>query len=111
MSLKINNTTVFGICYSAEDWARNAIGAEKRVGPEGFENFSSGGWHHYWHYKDIDRTYPWRSNKNTLEEMSQYRERLAEEIISLGKHLDERIMRLAKMEEQMKEVIENNENN
>ena len=103
----IKNVRIFGICLTANDWARNATGAdEKTTGKEGFENFRSGNWNHTCHYKLISKENPHLSPPGAIEEMSEMRESLLSDIDSTSKLLDEQIKRLSKMEEQMKDVME-----
>jgi hypothetical protein len=91
---------------SAADFARFAIGADKVTGEEGYKNFSIGGWNHWWHYRDLSNSYPTTSPESALDEMSDYRQKLADHIVGLGLEMDRAISRLAKMEEEMKSVIE-----
>lgn len=108
MSLKPThkNHLAVGISYSAKDWANHAIGGDKIAGPEGFENFSVGGWNHWWHYKNIDKRFPERFRDGVLDEMSQMRENLVNDIMKIAELLDERVTRLEKMELQIKGAIE-----
>jgi hypothetical protein len=107
MSLKptsLNFQTTGGV-LSCEEWARRAIGLEKRSGKEGFSNYSSGEWRNYWNYRGIDREYPTLTKIEFVDEMSHFRQKLAQEIVDKGKEIDEMIMRLQKMEEEMKLVL------
>jgi hypothetical protein len=92
--------------YSAEEWTRYAIGADKIVGSEGFKNFSSGNWYHPFNYRHINREYPNCSPAIAIEEMAEMRETLVDNIIRSARKLDEMIKRLAKMEKEMKEVMD-----
>lgn len=107
MSLKItdHNHAVVGIAYSCRAWANHAVAADKLSGPEGFENFRSGDWLHYIHYKNISSN-PEVSPQSALEEMSNCREKLVSDILKTAVQIDQMVMRLQRMEEQMKEVIE-----
>ena len=107
MSLKLthkNNSTV-GICYSAKSWAQYAIGGDKCIGQVGFKDHSRGEWHAYWHYEKIDNDSPTRYSKGVLSEMSEVREAHVQYIVILGADLDREILRLAKMEEEMADII------
>jgi hypothetical protein len=107
MSLKptsLNFQTMGGV-LSCEEWARRAIGLEKRSGKEGFSNYSSGEWRNYWNYRWINKEYPTLTKVEFVDEMTDYREKLAKEIVDKGKEIDEMIMRLQKMEEEMRSVI------
>lgn len=103
------NTDNVGIMLSAQDWARYAIGANKIAGFDGFERFSIGGWYHPEHYKHISKIHPELSKKAALDEMTQMRGYCVHEIMQLASELDGMIMRLQRMEEQMKEVINSDE--
>lgn len=105
MSLRpTERNRVVGIALSAQEWARHAIGSDKRSGPEGFENFKSSGWCHFTHYQHISKEHPERSKPEAADEMAEYRSKLVDEIWHTAKLLDAQIMRLQRMEEQMSEV-------
>lgn len=105
MSLKpTERNACVGIALSAETWARHAIGSDKQRGPEGFENFRSGDWHHYVHYQHIRNIRPDLSLFCAMDEMTWYRQKLVDDIERTARELDEQIMRLQRMEEQMAEV-------
>ena len=100
------NHAVVGICYSAIDWAKHAIAAEKIAGPEGFENFCSGPWKHWPHYKHISKLTPETSRGvNAIEEMQRHIEYLTADIERHALELDDMIRRLQRMNEQISEVI------
>lgn len=105
LSPTIKNLSWKSLHMSAVDWARFAIGSDKILGEEGFENFKSGDWNHFWHYKYINNNKPEYSGKEALDEMSEYRIRLAEDIMRTAQELDDKIKRLAKMEKQIHEVL------
>ena len=107
MSLKPThkNNSTFGICYSAKSWAKAAIGGDKLIGEEGFKNHSRGGWNTHWHYDKINNNYPTRYSKGVLSEMAEIREEHVRCIVELGVDLDMEILRLAKMEEEMADII------
>lgn len=107
MSLKptsLNFQTTGGV-LSCEEWVRRAIGLEKRSGKEGFSNYSSGEWRNYWNYRGINNEYPTLTKFEFVDEMSYYREKLVKEIIEKGRELDGMIIRLEKMEEEMRSVL------
>lgn len=107
MSLKLTdrNAAVCGIALSAETWARHAIGGDKRSGKQGFEEYrNAGGWFYSLHYKHINKSKPEWSPKEALPEMTSIREDIVDTIMSLAEQIDVNVMRLQRMEEQMKEV-------
>jgi hypothetical protein len=107
MSLKptsLNFQTMGGV-LSCEEWARRAIGLEKRSGKEGFSNYSSGEWRNYWNYRGINNEYPTLTKIEFVDEMSHFRQKLAQEILVKGREVDKMIMRLDRMEEEIKLVI------
>lgn len=107
MSLKpTDRNRVFGSLLSAQDWARQAVGSDKRSGEVGFEGFRSGEWMHFLHYRKLRSDYPGQSPKEALPEMSEMRQRIVEDIMSSARDIDSMIMRLQRMEEQMQEVVE-----
>ncbi len=105
-SLKPSTIAATGIFQSCEAWANYAIGADKVSGSEGFERFYSGDWYHPTHYKLISRSNPEYSPNTALTEMSIIRESCVNDIIRAAKEVDEKLMRLQRMEEQMKLVAE-----
>lgn len=101
------NRAIFGLALSAVGWARNAIGAGKKSGPEGFERYRShGGWYYPEHYARISQTNPEFSPPEASDEMADIRMNLVREIEIHAKELDAMIMRLQRMEEQMAMVLE-----
>ena len=103
------NTDNVGIMLSAQDWARYAISADKKSSLQGFERFWVGEWYHPEHYKHISKIRPEFSKKDALDEMTQMRGSCVREIMQLACELDDMIMRLQRMEEQMREVINSDE--
>lgn len=109
MSLKpsIRNTKIVGVALSVKTWVRHAVGSDKISGVEGFENYRSiGGWYFPMHCKHISNTCPEASHHLAIHEMSDIRESLISDIETRAVELDKMIMRLQRMEEQMKSVIE-----
>jgi len=107
MSLKPThkNNSTFGICLSARSWAQAAIGGDKCIGEVGFKDHSRGGWHAHWHYDKICNASPTRYQKGVLSEMSEVRQAHVQHIVELGTEIDGEILRLAKMEEEMADII------
>lgn len=102
---RLNQINV-GLSMSAESWARNAIGGNKIAGPEGFENFrSAGGWNYNVHYRHISKSKPEWSKLKAVEEMSEVRMSLVQDIVHYAKEIDSMVMRLQRMEEQMNHVL------
>lgn len=91
---------------NCRDWARDAIVLERNEAEEGFRNFSSGSWMNFINYKHINKDYPTVSKSEAIEEMIYYKQKLKEEIIEKAVEVDEMLMRLAKMEQELNQVIE-----
>jgi hypothetical protein len=101
------NSYIFGgIIWSVKDFARNAIGSDVTLGEEGFKDFSAGGWNHHWHYQRIHKEHPTLSPPEAIDEMADVRLRMVDHIMVLADQLDAALMRLAKMEDEMRHMIE-----
>lgn len=91
---------------SCRDWTRDAISLERNEAEEGFRNFSSGTWMNFINYKHINRDYPTVSKSEAIEEMIYYKQKLKEEIIEKAREVDKMLMRLARMEQELNQIIE-----
>lgn len=102
----LNYLKSVGPYLSFESWARHAIYLDKNEAEEGFKNFSSGSWMNFINYKHINRDYPTVSKSEAIEEMIYYKQKLKEEIVEKAGEVDEMLTRLAKMEQELNQVIE-----
>lgn len=108
MSLKPTdrNKRIVGVALSARDWARHAVGGDKQSGSEGFEHYCSvGGWHYAPGYVHISAAQPQWSPPEAAEEMAEIMGLLRNEIERTAEVLDEKVIRLQRMEEQLAEVL------
>lgn len=103
-------TFLFGLCRSAMDFARNALGCSAVIpGKEGFEEFCSGEWMHFTHYKKINKKAPELSPIEALPEMIEYMELCKQDIVLHAQALDNSIRRLKKMQLQCEKVSQSKE--
>lgn len=102
--MSISPTAKLPPCHSALDWARNAIAAPKVSGPDGYRDFDSGGWMHWWHYAHISKSKPELSPPSAIPEMIDVKTKLETDILRAARQLDAMIQRLGRMEFELASV-------